>query len=81
MLPNEWPHPEWRTKIKVSYERLSRTLWYVAREFDIRGYDQVLRGKLTTNWCDCGCSTDHFREVCEGTVRLEEEGENGGNVG
>ena len=80
MPPNEWSDPEWRTKIKVGYERLSQTLWHVAREFDVRGYGQVLREKLTTKWCDCGCSTDHLGEVCERTVREEEE-ENGGNVG
>ena len=80
MSPNEWTDPEWRPKIKVGYERLSQTLWHVAREFDVRGYGQVLREKLTTKWCDCGCSTDHLGEVCERTVREEEE-ESGGNVG
>ena len=32
----------------------------------------MLRDKLTTKWCDCGCSTDHLGEVCERTVREEE---------
>ena len=67
--PNEWCDPKWHAKIKVSYERLLRTLWYVTREFDICGYGQVLREKLTTSWCNCGCSTDHLGEVCEGTLR------------
>jgi len=70
-------HPDWdgdwRLKVRVGYERLSQTLWKVAREFDVRGYGMVLREKLTTKWCDCGCSTDHLGEVCEGTVREDEE--------
>ncbi|KAI0077282.1 hypothetical protein K474DRAFT_1643541 [Panus rudis PR-1116 ss-1] len=65
--------PEWREKIKVGYERVAQTLWRVAKEFDVRGYGLVLRDKLTTKWCDCGCSTDHLSEVCEKTVREEEE--------
>ena len=39
----------------------------------MRGYGIVLREKLTTKWCDCGCSTDHLGEVCERTVREDEE--------
>jgi hypothetical protein len=70
-------HPDWdgdwRLKICVGYERLSQTLWKVAREFDVSGYGMVLREKLTTKWCDCGCSTDHLGEVCERTVREDEE--------
>jgi hypothetical protein len=68
--------PDWRLKVRVGYERVSQTLWRVAREFDIRGYGLVLREKLTSKWCDCGCSTDHLGEVCEKTVREDEE-ENG----
>ncbi|KAH8094543.1 hypothetical protein BXZ70DRAFT_947956 [Cristinia sonorae] len=68
----EWD-PDWRLKIRVGYERLSQTLWRVAREFDVRGYGLVLREKLTSKWCDCGCSTDHLSEVCEKTVREDEE--------
>lgn len=60
-------------KIRVGYERLVDALWTVAREFDVRGYGLILREKLTTKWCDCGCSTDHLGEVCERTVREEEE--------
>lgn len=71
---------DWRAKVRLGYERLSQTLWKVAREFDVRGYGMVLREKLTTKWCDCGCSTDHLGEVCERTVREEEE-ENGVRVG
>jgi RNA polymerase II-associated protein 3 len=48
-------------------------LWKVAREFDPRGYGLILREKLTDKWCDCGCSTDHLGEVCERTVREDEE--------
>lgn len=70
-------HPEWdaawRLKVRFAYERLAQTLWRVAREYDVRGYGMVLREKLTTKWCDCGCSTDHLGEVCERTVREEEE--------
>ncbi|THH01690.1 hypothetical protein EW026_g1055 [Hermanssonia centrifuga] len=69
---SEWD-PEWRLKVRVGYERISQTLWRVAREFDVRGYGMVLRDKLTTKWCDCGCSTDHLSEVCEKTVREDEE--------
>lgn len=80
-VPNkEWTDTEWKPKVKLGYERLSQTLWRVAREFDVRGYGMVLREKLTTKWCDCGCSTDHLGEVCERTVREDEE-ESGGNVG
>jgi hypothetical protein len=58
----------------MGYERLAQTLWRVTREFDVSGYGCVLREKLTTKWCDCGCSTDHLGEVCEKTVREDEEG-------
>ncbi|GBE88416.1 hypothetical protein SCP_1302310 [Sparassis crispa] len=64
---------EWRTKLRVGYERVCTTLWRVAGEFDVRGYGLVLREKLTNKWCDCGCSTDHLSEVCEKTVREDEE--------
>lgn len=64
---------DWRRKVRVGHERLMNTLWQVAKEFDVRGYGLVLREKLTTKWCDCGCSTDHLGEVCERTVREEEE--------
>jgi hypothetical protein len=67
---------DWKERVRIGYERVSQTLWHVAREFDVRGYGLVLREKLTTKWCDCGCSTDHLGEVCEITVR-EDEGENG----
>ena len=70
-------HPDWdgnwREKVRYGYEKLSQTLWRVAREFDVSGYGTVLREKLSTKWCDCGCSTDHLGEVCEKTVREEEE--------
>ena len=49
------------------------TLWATAMEFDVRGYGLVLREKLTTKWCDCGCSTDHLGEVCEKTIREDED--------
>lgn len=68
----EWG-PEWRDKMRLGYEKLSQTLWRVAQEFNVHGYGIVLREKLTTKWCDCGCSTDHLGEVCEKTVREEEE--------
>jgi hypothetical protein len=80
MPPNDWSDVEWRPKVRLGYERLSQTLWRVAREFDVRGYGLVLREKLTTKWCDCGCSTDHLGEVCERTVREDEE-ESKANVG
>jgi len=78
--PNDWSDTEWLPKVRLGYERLSQTLWRVAREFDVRGYGLVLREKLTTKWCDCGCSTDHLGEVCERTVREDEE-ESKANVG
>ncbi|KAF7311858.1 hypothetical protein MIND_00196500 [Mycena indigotica] len=74
------PKNEWCPKLRLGYEKLSQTLWRVAREFDVRGYGTVLRDKLTTKWCDCGCSTDHLGEVCERTVREDEE-ENGVRLG
>jgi hypothetical protein len=64
---------DWKEKVRVGYEKVAQTLWRVAREFDVRGYGLVLREKLTTKWCDCGCSTDHLGEVCEKTVREDEE--------
>ena len=75
----EWDG-DWRTKIRYGYDKLAQTLWRVAREFDVRGYGNILREKLTSKWCDCGCSTDHLGEVCERTVREEEE-ENGVRLG
>ena len=69
---SEWD-PEWQLKVRVGYERITQTLWRVAKEFDVRGYGMVLRDKLTSKWCDCGCSTDHLSEVCEKTVREDEE--------
>lgn len=65
---SEWDS-EWRVKMRIGYERLTETLWRVAQEFDVRGYGTVLREKLSSNWCDCGCSTDHLSEVCERTVK------------
>ncbi|EJD49830.1 hypothetical protein AURDEDRAFT_112568 [Auricularia subglabra TFB-10046 SS5] len=62
-------HAAWREKVLKGYERLAETLWQVSREYDVRGYGLVLRDKLTTKWCECGCSTDHLGEVCERTVR------------
>ena len=59
--------------MREGYERACATLWRVAREFDVRGYGLVLRQKLVEKWCECGCSTDHLGEVCERTVRADEE--------
>ncbi|KAF6745754.1 hypothetical protein DFP72DRAFT_823858 [Ephemerocybe angulata] len=67
------PSAETRLRLRLGYTRLVATLWKVAREFDVRGYGQVLRDKLTVKWCECGCSTEHLGEVCEKTVREEEE--------
>jgi hypothetical protein len=67
------PTAETRLKLRLGYTRLVQTMWKVAREFDVRGYGQVLRDKLTVKWCECGCSTEHLGEVCEKTVREEEE--------
>ncbi|KAI0833808.1 hypothetical protein BC628DRAFT_1345478 [Trametes gibbosa] len=64
---------EWCRRFRESYDRACRTLWQVAQEFDVCGYGNVLRAKLTSKWCDCGCSTEHLGEVCEKTVRMEEE--------
>lgn len=78
-MVNDWPQ-DWRIRVRVSYERMSAALWKVAREFDVRGYGLVLREKLTSKWCECGCSTDHLGEVCERTVR-EDESQRGSIVG
>jgi RNA polymerase II-associated protein 3 len=64
---------EWLLKVRVGYERVAQTLWQVASEFDVRGYGSALRDKLTSKWCDCGCSTDHLSEVCEKTIREVEK--------
>ncbi|CCM04222.1 uncharacterized protein FIBRA_06389 [Fibroporia radiculosa] len=61
------------TQLGAGYDRICETIWRVACEFDVRGYGGALREKLTTKWCDCGCSTDHLSEVCEKTVREEED--------
>ncbi|KAK7043891.1 hypothetical protein VNI00_008057 [Paramarasmius palmivorus] len=73
--PNSTPEQEaeWKLQVRMGYERVSQVLWRVAKEFDVRGYGTLLREKLTTKWCDCGCSTDHLGEVCERTVREDEE--------
>ncbi|KAI1792166.1 hypothetical protein LXA43DRAFT_887989 [Ganoderma leucocontextum] len=64
---------DWQARVREGYERACSTMWRVAQEFDVRGYGLVLRQKLTEKWCECGCSTDHLAEVCEHTVRAEEE--------
>jgi hypothetical protein len=38
----EW-EGDWQTKIRFGYEKLSQTLWRVAREFDVRGWIILLR--------------------------------------
>lgn len=63
---------EWLFKVRAGYERVSHTLWQVASEFDVRGYGTALRDKLTSKWCDCGCSTEHLSEVCEKTIKETE---------
>ncbi|KAH0578218.1 hypothetical protein H2248_003999 [Termitomyces sp. 'cryptogamus'] len=75
---NGWDN-NWRAKVQLGYERLVQTLWRVAREFDVRGYSNVLREKLISKWCDCGCCSDHLGEVCERTVRNEEAENVSGN--
>ena len=42
--PPEW-EDDWRPKVRHGYEKLSQTLWRVAREFDVRGFGNVLRDK------------------------------------
>ncbi|RPD54825.1 hypothetical protein L227DRAFT_555742 [Lentinus tigrinus ALCF2SS1-6] len=64
---------DWQEKVREGYDRLCELLYRIASEFDVRGYGLLLREKLTEKWCDCGCSTDHLSEVCERTVRMEEE--------
>lgn len=63
---------QWLSKVRTGYERVARTLWQVANEFDVRGYGGALRDKLTSKWCDCGCSTEHLSEVCEKTMKEKE---------
>lgn len=64
---------EWKFKVRVGYERTCQVLWRIAGEFDVRGYGLVLKDKLEHKWCPCGCSTDHLSEVCERTIRDEED--------
>ncbi|PIL32359.1 transporter [Ganoderma sinense ZZ0214-1] len=64
---------EWKARVREGYDRACSTMWRVAQEFDVRGYGLVLRQKLVEKWCKCGCSTDHLGEVCEPTVRADEE--------
>ena len=33
----------------------------------------ILRKKLTTKWCDCGCSMSHLGKVCKHTMSEEKE--------
>ena len=33
----------------------------------------ILREKLMTKWCDCGCSTSHLGEVCKCTMHKDKE--------
>ncbi|KAF9017824.1 hypothetical protein BDZ89DRAFT_1074502 [Hymenopellis radicata] len=73
-IPLEWrEESDWRPKVRLGYDKIVQTLWRVAKEFDIRGYGQILRDKLSNKWCECGCSTDHLGDVCEKTVREHEE--------
>lgn len=73
-IPLEWrEESDWRPKVRLGYDKTVQTLWRVAKEFDIRGYGQILRDKLSNKWCECGCSTDHLGDVCEKTVREHEE--------
>ncbi|KAF8987817.1 hypothetical protein BDQ17DRAFT_1435375 [Cyathus striatus] len=58
--------PTLHQKLTYGYEKACQTLWSVAREFDVRGYGTVLREKLTSKWCDCGCSTDHLGGCVKG---------------
>ena len=69
LVPGDGKGEAWREQVRLGYARLVDSLWTVAREFDVRGYGLVLRDKLTSKWCECGCSTDHLGEVCERTVR------------
>lgn len=72
-VPFEWREEnDWRLKVRLGYDKVVQTLWKVGREFDIRGYGQSLRDKLSNKWCDCGCSTDHLGDVCEKTLREHE---------
>lgn len=71
--PGSKAHAAWCDRVRLGYERLAESLWDCAREFDVHGYGLVLRSKLTTQWCECGCSTDHLGEVCERTVREDED--------
>ncbi|KZW03641.1 hypothetical protein EXIGLDRAFT_600482 [Exidia glandulosa HHB12029] len=71
--PGSRAHAAWCDKVRLGYERLADSLWDCAREFSVHGYGLVLRDKLTTKWCECGCSTDHLGEVCERTVREDED--------
>ncbi|KAF9557106.1 hypothetical protein CPC08DRAFT_764806 [Agrocybe pediades] len=67
--------PPYAEPLMASFDALVSLLWDVANEFSPAGYGLILREKLLDKWCECGCSTDHLGEVCERTVREEEEWE------
>lgn len=55
---------DWKLKVQTGYEMLVATLWEVANEFSPAGFGANLTERLTTSWCDCGCSWDWLGEVC-----------------
>lgn len=61
-IPPAWH--DWKTKIRLGHGMLMDTLWEVANEFNPAGFGQGIISKLTTNWCECGCSWDWLGEVC-----------------
>ncbi|KAG9039244.1 hypothetical protein FRB95_011829 [Tulasnella sp. JGI-2019a] len=62
-LPPAWR--DWRVKIKIGYDILAATLWETANEFNPAGFGAGLTDRLTTSWCDCGCSWDWLGEIAE----------------
>lgn len=62
LLPPAWR--DWKVKIKIGYDTLVAALWETANEFKPAGFGAGLTDRLTTSWCDCGCSWDWLGEVC-----------------
>ncbi|KAG8859317.1 hypothetical protein FRB96_004532 [Tulasnella sp. 330] len=63
LLPPAWR--DWKVKIKIGYDMLVTALWETANEFNPAGFGAGLTDRLTTSWCDCGCSWDWLGEIAE----------------
>lgn len=66
LIPPAWR--DWKGKLKIGYDLLVEILWETANEFNPAGFAQSLTERLTTNWCECGCSWDWLGEVSRGLL-------------